>query len=127
MWGILAKNAPAVKALLGDFAFGLVGGIFDFGVEAFEQAFDEGVDVGFGLLELLGEGDVAHQVGEHDTPGEGVFPGAGADADVLALLGDPDAENFEGGFVAGGGGRDFEIFGGRHEVICLRLSIWALL
>lgn len=100
--------------LLGDFAFRFVGGVFDFGVEAFEEALDEGVDVGFGVLELLGEGDVAGQVGEDDAPGEGVFPCAGADGDVLALLGDPDAEDFEGGLVAGGGGRDVEMFGGGH-------------
>jgi len=100
--------------LLGDFAFGFVGGVFDFGVEAFEQAFDEGVGVGFGVLQLLGQGNVAGEVGEDDAPGEGVFPGAGADADVLALLGDPDAEDFEAGLVASGGGRDVEVLGGGH-------------
>ena len=100
--------------LLGDFAFGFVGGVFDFGVEAFEEARGEGVDVGAGMLEVVGEGDVAGEVGEDDAPGEGVLPGAGADADVLTLLGDPDAENFKGGVVAGGGGRDVEVLGGRH-------------
>ena len=100
--------------LLSDFAFGFIGGVFDFGVEAFEEAFDESVDVGFGVVELLGEGDVTGEVGEDDSPSEGVLPGAGADADVLTLLGDPDAENFKGGVVAGGGGRDVEVLGGRH-------------
>ena len=75
---------------LGDFAFGFVGGVFDFGVEALEETLDEGVGVGLGVLKLLGEGDVAGEVGEDDAPGEGVFPGARADGDVLALLGDPD-------------------------------------
>jgi len=107
--------------LLGDFAFGFVGGVFDFGVEAFQQALDEGVGVGFGVLELLGEGDVPGEVGEDDAPREGVLPGAGADADMLALLGDPDAEDFEGGLVAGGGGRDVELFGGGHGM-SLRLT-----
>jgi len=101
-------------SLLGEVAFGFVGGVFDFGMEAFEEALDEGVGIGFGVLELLGEGDVAGEVGEDDAPGEGVVPGAGADADVLALLGDPDAEDFEGGLIAGGGGRDFEGLGGGH-------------
>jgi hypothetical protein len=30
------------------------------------------------------------------------------------VLGDPDAEDFEGGLVSGGGGRDVEGFGGGH-------------
>jgi hypothetical protein len=105
---------------LGDFAFGFVGGVFDLGVEAFEEAFDEGFDVGGGGMELLGEGDVAGEVGEDDAPGEGIFPGAGADGDVLALLGDPDAEDFEGALVAGGGGGDVEGFGGGHNLGELR-------
>ena len=107
-------SGPRGLSLLGEVAFGFVGGVFDFGMEAFEETLDEGVDVGFGVLELLGEGDVAGEVGEDDAPGEGVFPGAGADADVLALLCDPDAEDFEGGFVAGGGGRNVEVFSGGH-------------
>jgi hypothetical protein len=45
-------------------------------------------------------GEVAGKVGKDDAPGEGVLPGAAADADVLALLGDPDAEDLEGCFVA---------------------------
>ena len=40
-------------------------------MEAFEEALDEGVDIGFGVVELLGEGDVAGEVGEDDSPGEG--------------------------------------------------------
>jgi len=106
--------------LLGDFAFGFVGGVFDFGVEAFEEPFDEGFGVGLRVLELVGEGDVAGEVGEDDAPGEGVFPGAGADADVLALFGDPDAQDLKGSFVAGGGGRDVEVFVGCHRA----LRVW---
>jgi hypothetical protein len=86
--------------LLGDFALGFVGGVFDLGFEAFEEAVEEGFGVGVLVLKLVGEGDVAGEVGEDDAPGEGVLPGSAADADVLALFGDPDAENLEGGFVA---------------------------
>ena len=111
-----------MRGLLGNFAFGFVGGVFDFGVKAFKQAFDEGVSVGFGMLDLLGQGDVAREVGENNAPGEGVFPSAGADADVLALLGDPDAEDFERGLVAGGGGWDVELFRGCHLLVSLRRS-----
>lgn len=96
--------------LLGDFAFGFVGGVVDFGFEAFEEAFEEGFGVDFVVLHFVGVGDVAGEVGEDDSPGEGVFPGAGADGDVLTLFRDPDAEDFEGGFVAlGGGGRVEEL------------------
>jgi hypothetical protein len=102
---------------LGDFALGLVGGVFDFGLEAFEEALEEGggVDGFLAGLELVGEGDVAGEVGEDDAPGEGILPSAGAKADVLALLGHPDAKDFEGGFVADCGGRDFEVLGGWHD------------
>ena len=104
--------------LLGDFAFGLVGGVFDFGVEAFEEAGEEGfgVEVGVGglVLQLVGESDVAGEVGEDDAPGKGVFPGTALDGDVLAVLGDPDAEDFEGGFVALGCGGNGEGFVGCH-------------
>ena len=103
---LVEPGAASSGPLLGNFAFGFVGGVFDFGVEAFEQAFDESFGVGVGMLDLLGEGDVAGEVGEDNAPGEGVFPCAGADADVLALLGDPDAKDFEGCLVAGGGGWD---------------------
>lgn len=107
---MVAKEA----VLLGDFAFGLVGGVFDFGMEAFEEAGGKGVNVGVGTLELVGESDVAGEVGEHDAPGKGVVPGAGADGDVLAAFGDPDAEDFERGLVAGGSGWDVEVLGGGH-------------
>jgi len=86
--------------LLGDFAFGFVGGVFDLGLEAFEEAIEKGFGVGVFVLKLVGEGDVAGEVGEDDAPGEGVLPGSAANADVLALLCDPYAENLEGGFVA---------------------------
>ena len=107
-------GGEGLTRLLGDFAFGFVGGIFDFGVEAFEEAGDEGVEVGVvvGVLKLVGEGDVAGEVGEDDAPGERVLPGAGADGDVLALLGDPDAEDLEGRFVALRG------WGDRQVLVC---------
>ena len=73
-------------------------------MEAFEEALEEGLGVDLGVLHLVGDGDVAGEVGEDDAPGEGVFPGAALNADVLALFGDPDAQDFEGGFVALGGG-----------------------
>jgi hypothetical protein len=48
----------------------------------------------------MGVRNVAGEIGEDDTPGEGILPCATADADVLAVFGDPDAKDFEGGFVA---------------------------
>ena len=75
-------------------------------MEAFEETGEEGILVEFVVLDFVGVGDVAGEVGEDDAPGEGVFPGSAVNADVLAVFGDPDAEDFEGGFVAlGGGGR----------------------
>ena len=53
---------------------------------------------------------MAGEVGEDDAPGKGVVPCAAADADVLALLGDPDAEDFEGGLVALGDGWNAQYF-----------------
>jgi hypothetical protein len=85
---------------LGDFTFGLVGGVVDFGFEAFEEALEEGVSVDGFVLHVVGIGDVTGEVGEDDSPGEGVLPCSAAEADVLALFGYPDAENFKGGFVA---------------------------
>ena len=41
---------PIKSGLLGDFAFGLVGGVFDFGVEAFEEALEESLGVRVLLL-----------------------------------------------------------------------------
>jgi hypothetical protein len=43
--------------------------------------------------------DVAREIGENDSPGEGVFPDAGAKADMLSLLGDPEAQKLKGGGV----------------------------
>ena len=86
--------------LLGDFALGFVGGIVDFRLEAFEQTLEERVGIGGFILKLMGVSDVPGEVSEDDAPGEGVFPGTIADADVLALFGDPDAQNLEGRFVA---------------------------
>ncbi len=86
--------------LLGDFALGFVGGVVDFGLEAFEQTLQEGVGVGAFILDLVSVSDVTGEVGEDDAPGEGVFPGATSNADVLALLGDPDAHDLEGCLVA---------------------------
>ena len=85
--------------LLGDFALGFVGWVVDLGLEAFEQTLEEGIGVGAFVLKLVGVSDVAGEVGEDDAPGEGVFPGAAADGDVLALFGDPDAKDLEGRFV----------------------------
>jgi len=103
--------------LLGDFAFGFVGGVFDFSLEALDETFQEcrRVNWFFAGLELVGESDVAGEVGEHNAPGEGIFPGAGAEANMLALLGHPDAQDFKGGFVASGGGWDLEVLVGWHD------------
>ena len=101
---------------MGDFTFGFVGGVVDLGFEAFEEAVEEGVLVDGGTLQLVGVGDVAGEVGEDDAPGEGVFPRPAADADVLALFGDPYAEDFEGGLVALGGWGWVEVFVGGHIV-----------
>ncbi len=49
--------------------------------------------------ERLGVNDVTREIGENDSPGEGVLPHAGAKADMLSLLGDPDAQKLEGGGV----------------------------
>ena len=54
-----------------DFALGFVGGVVDLGLEAFEQALEEGVGVGAFVLKLVGVGDVAGEVGEDYAPGEG--------------------------------------------------------
>ena len=114
--GLQGDFAFRLVWLLGDFAFRLVGGVVDFGFEAFEETGEEGFAVEASGLHFVGERDVAGEVGEDDSPGEGIFPGAAADADVLALFGDPDAENFEGGFVALGGGGDIQEFVGSHWV-----------
>src|SRR6266550_2379480 len=95
-----ASKCGSCRPLLGDFALGFVGGVVDLGLEAFEQTLQEGIGVGALILKLVGVGDVPGEVGEDDAPGEGVLPGATADADVLALLGDPDPHDFEGRFVA---------------------------
>jgi len=89
---------------LHDFAFGLVGGRFNLCMEAFKDALEKGIAVDVFAVHGFGVDDVAGEVGEDDAPGKGIFPGAGAQADVLALLGDPDAEEFEGRFVTDGGG-----------------------
>src|SRR5438270_4230930 len=73
--------------LLRDLAFGLICWIFDLSLEAFQQPLQEGLGIGLLAtgLELVGERDVASEVGQDDAPGEWVFPRAGAEADVLAL------------------------------------------
>ena len=73
-------------------------------MEAFEDAGEVGVAVDVFAVKSLGVDDVAGEIREDDAPGEGVFPRAGAEADVLSLLGYPDAEELKGGFVAGCGG-----------------------
>ena len=86
--------------LLGDFALGFVCRIVDFCLEAFEQPLEEGVSVDAFVLEFVGVSDMPCQVCEDDSPGERVLPCTAADADVLALLGDPDAKDLEGRFVS---------------------------
>ncbi len=51
-----AMNAENSEALLGDFTFGFVGGVVDFGVEAFEEAREEGVLVELVVLDFVGVG-----------------------------------------------------------------------
>ena len=113
------------RALVSDFPLWFVGWRLDFGVEAFEEAFEEGVFVDVLLGHGVGVDDVAGEVGEDDAPGEGVLPRAGAERDVLALLCNPDADKFEGGFVAGGGGGRVEVFlRGHVGVLCRRGKVW---
>ena len=59
----------------------------------------------FRLLE--GSCDVASEVGKHHPPGFGFLPDAHPQADVLILVRDPDAQQFEGFSVgrAGSGTR----------------------
>jgi hypothetical protein len=58
---------------------------------------------------------VAGQIGQHHTPGAGIFPHAGPYADVLVLVGDPDAKQFEGSRIGPGGVWDTELIGLCHE------------
>ena len=114
---MLRRAGEQAAKLLLDFAFGLVGGIFDLGLEAFEEALEKGlrIDGLFAWLQLMRVGDVPCEVGEDDSPGEWVFPRSGAKTDVLALLSDPDAQDFEGGLITGCGWRDLEVFVGGHR------------
>src|ERR1700685_2012645 len=55
------------------------------------------------LLRLLEGGrDVASQIGQHHAPGFGFLPDAHAQADVLILMRDPDAQQFEGFGIGAG-------------------------
>ena len=63
-------------------------------------------------VHAFGVDDVPREIGEHDAPGERVFPRAGTKAYMLALLGNPDAQQFEAGGVFGGGGGRVEILSG---------------
>jgi hypothetical protein len=99
---------------VGHFAFGFVGRTFDFGVEAFQETLEKGVPISLLVLQFVSKGDVAGEVGEDYSPSEGVFPGAAADADVLALFGDPYTEYFERGLVALGDGWDAQGFFRTH-------------
>src|SRR5271154_2069430 len=55
------------------------------------------------LVRLLEGGrDVASQICQHHPPGFGFFPHAYTQADVLILVGDPDAQQFEGFRVGAG-------------------------
>ena len=85
---------------MGDFTLGFVSGVVDLGLEAFEQALEEGIGVGAFVLKLMGVGDVPGEVCKDDAPGEWGLPCAAADADVLALFGDPNTHDLEGRFVA---------------------------
>ncbi len=69
-----AMNAENSEALLGDFTFGFVGGVVDFGVEAFEEAREEGVWSSLSFCRFVSVGDVTGEVGEDDAPGEGGLP-----------------------------------------------------
>ena len=87
------------RALLRDLAFGLVGGRFNLRVKTFQHALEEGLLIQALAVHGFCVDDVAREVREHDSPGKRIFPGAGAQADVLTLLGNPDAQQFEGGLV----------------------------
>ena len=86
--------------LLCDFALRLIGRVVDLGLEAFKKTLQKGIGVSAFVLELVGVSDVPGEVGEDDAPGEGVFPRAATDADVLSVLGDPHPQDLEGRFVA---------------------------
>src|ERR1700733_1945767 len=61
-----------------------------------------GLDAGEHLLRvtllrlLVGGRDVTSQIGQHHSPGLGVFPHTHPQADVLILMRDPHAQQFEG-------------------------------
>ena len=61
--------------------------------------------------------DVPCKVGEHHAPVGRIVPDAGPEADMLSLLGNPDAKQLEGGFVALGHGRDVEELVRRHWLL----------
>jgi hypothetical protein len=105
--------------LLSDFAFRLVGRVIDLGLKAFEKTVEEGVGVGALILQFVGVGDVAREIGEDYAPGEGIFPCTTTNADVLTVFGDPDAKDFEGGFVALCYGWNAEYFFDAHLYSCL--------
>jgi len=92
----------------------------------FEKSLEEGFLVDLLVLHLVGQRDVTGEIGEDDAPGEGVVPGAAADADMLALLGDPDAEDFEGGLVALGDGWNAQYFLGTHDLMTSWKSLQCL-
>src|ERR1700733_8279880 len=85
----------------GKLAVNLLGGRCDFRLET-------GLDAGEHLLRIAlvclleGGGDVASQIGQHHAPGFGFFPHAYPEADVLVLVGDPNAQEFEGFGVGAG-------------------------
>src|ERR1700733_9783274 len=79
----------------GNFAVDLLRRRFNFCLKA---RFDAGQHLyGVALLRLLeGRGDVAGEVRQHHSPGFGLLPHAHSHTDVLILVRDPNAQQFEG-------------------------------
>src|SRR5437660_1316187 len=66
--------------------------------------------------------NVPGQVGQHNAPGERIFPGSRAYRDVLAMLGDPDTQYFKAGLVTRGRRRKIERLVGRHQECSVGLT-----
>ena len=63
-----------------ELSFWIVGGRFDLGFEAFQHALEKGILIKVFSCKRFGVHDVAREIGEDDSPGERIFPNAGAQA-----------------------------------------------
>lgn len=100
--------------LLRELTFRIVGGRFDLSLKAFHHALEKCLLIEVFAREGLRMDDVPREISQHNSPCKRVFPDAGAQADVLSLLGNPDAQKLEGSGVALCNRRGLKILGGRH-------------